>query len=316
MLVYHAEVIYMSFEEAYENFKIYAQKRHKKQGFITLTSDFNSNILPYFINKNIYTLTIRDILFWQNSILEKKYKYSYESKLYIEFNSFMNYCCSFYNLSENLVKKVGNFPQKIEEKKTDFYTLKEFNKFIKYVDDNIYRQFFCLMFFTGLRPGEALALKFSDLDFNNNKLFIKHNMTTKGGRVLDTVKNQSSVRIILIDKKLKKDLLKLKKYYIKLYDNKCYDYFIFGGMKPLSCSTINRRKKKACLKAKIRPITLHQFRHSHATLLLQKGIMINEISRRLGHSKVSTTLDVYTHTNLEQEKKVYNTLNSLRNNFL
>lgn len=63
------------------------------------------------------------------------------------------------------------------------------------------------------------------------------------------------------------------------------------------------------------PITLHQFRHSHATLLLQNGMLINEVSRRLGHSKVSTTLDVYTHTDLLQEKKVQDKLNFLRNNF-
>jgi integrase len=88
--------------------------------------------------------------------------------------------------------------------------------------------------------------------------------------------------------------------------------FIFGGIKPLSPTTINRRKLEACEKANIRPITLHQFRHSHATLLLQKGIMINEVSRRLGHSKTSTTLDIYSHTDLTQEKRVLNTLNSLR----
>lgn len=304
----------MSFEEAYNEFKIYAQNRHKKQGFITLTSDFNSNILPYFKNKSIHDITPNDILKWQNSILNRNYRYSYESKLYIEFSSFMNYCCSFLGLKENVIKKVGNFPRKVEEKKTDFYTLKEFNKFIRFVDDNIYKQFFNLMYFTGTRPGEAMALRFSD--FEDNYINIRHNLSTKGGRILYTPKNISSIRVIRIDKKLRNDLLKLKKHYIKKYNDKCYDYYIFGGIKPLSPSTINRRKYSACVKANIRPITLHQFRHSHATLLLQKGIMINEVSRRLGHSKVSTTLDVYTHTNLEQEKRVYNTLNSLRNNFL
>lgn len=53
----------------------------------------------------------------------------------------------------------------------------------------------------------------------------------------------------------------------------------------------------------MKTITLHQFRHSHATMLLTEGIIINEVSRRLGHSRVSTTLDVYTHTSLEQKKE-------------
>ena len=72
---------------------------------------------------------------------------------------------------------------------------------------------------------------------------------------------------------------------------------------------IDRRKIKACKKANIRPITLHQFRHSHAIFLLQKGIMVNEVSKRLGHSKTSTTLDIYSHTDLTQEKRVFDTLN-------
>lgn len=73
---------------------------------------------------------------------------------------------------------------------------------------------------------------------------------------------------------------------------------------------------KACSKANIRTITLHQFRHSHATLLVNEGIPINDVSKRLGHSKISTTLDIYVHCNLEQEKRVLSTLNSLRLNIL
>lgn len=106
----------------------------------------------------------------------------------------------------------------------------------------------------------------------------------------------------------------MKKYYIKKYGFYNYDYYIFGGIKPLAPTSVDRHKKRACEKAHIRSITSHQFRHSHATFLLSKGIMINEVSRRLGHSKVSTTLDIYTHTNLDQEKRVLATLNSTHYN--
>lgn len=142
---------------------------------------------------------------------------------------------------------------------------------------------------------------------------ISKTINSHGKRDLGTPKTLSSNRLVKIDSKLEKDLINLKKIYEKQY-NFNSDLFVFGGRKPLSPSTINRRKLKACEKANIRPITLHQFRHSHATLLLQEGIMINEVSRRLGHSKVSTTLDVYSHTDKTQEKRVINTLNSLRFN--
>ena len=70
------------------------------------------------------------------------------------------------------------------------------------------------MYFTGTRPGEAMALKFSDLYFNEisiNKEISEH--CINGSGVIDSTK---SYRTVFIDKKLKKDLLKLKKYYQKL----------------------------------------------------------------------------------------------------
>ena len=179
-------------------------------------------------------------------------------------------------------------------------------------DTYIYKQFFNFMFFTGTRPGEAMALKFSDL--KDDYIFITKTISEHGKREIDSPKTNSSIRKIKIDKILKKDILSLKIYYEKVYNKSNYDYFIFGGVKPLAPTTINRYKIKACKKANLRPITLHQFRHSHATLLLHNGILINEISRRLGHSNPSITLDIYTHTDLRQEKRVCETLNSLRFN--
>lgn len=304
----------MNFYDKYIEFLKFASKRQKKQSFETLRNNFNTHILPYFEKCDIREIKKRDYLSWQNEILSHNFSNSYNNTLYVEFSSFLNYCCQFYDLEINVAKEVGNFPKKVEEKKTDFYTLDEFNHFIKYVDNNIYKQFFNLMFFTGTRPGEAMALKFSDI--KDDYITINKTLTTKGGRTINTPKNKSSIRKIKIDKKLKRDIEILKKEYIKKYKNRnVFDLYIFGGIKPLAPTTINRYKIKACEKANIRPITLHQFRHSHATLLLNNGILINEVSRRLGHSKTSTTLDIYTHTSLEQEKRVLNTLNSMRFSF-
>ena len=304
----------MSFEEAYNEYLCYVSKRHKKQGLVALTSNFNSRILPYFESKNIFDLTKIDILGWQNYIYDMNFKNSYNDKLLIELRKFLKFCHIYYDLPENIYSTIEPFVKRCEKNSSDFYSLQEFNQFIKYVDDEVYKQFFTFMFFTGARPGETFALRFSDLE--DNIIHIRYNLTTKGGRTLGTPKNQSSIRDIKIDNILKKDLLNLKKYYYGKYNVSDNDLFIFGGIKPLSPTSCNRQKKKACQKANLRSITLHQFRHSHATLLLSNGIMINEVSRRLGHSKTSTTLNVYCHTSLEQEKKSINTLNFLRFNLL
>lgn len=303
----------MSFKEAYEEFKIYAMKRHKKQSFDCFAYNFNANILAYFNNKALNDIKSIDILKWQEFVMNKNFCNNHNKNLYSMLKSFLSFCRIHYDFDDSILLEIGSFKQRIEVKKTDFYTLREFKNFIRCVDNSIYKQFFNLMFYCGTRPGEAMALKFSDL--LRDYIIISKTIDEHGSRSIGTPKTLSSNRKIKIDKNLEKDLLELKKYYVDKYKCDAIDYFIFGGIKPLSPTTINRYKLKACNKAKIRPITLHQFRHSHATLLLNKGIVIHEISRRLGHNKVSTTLDVYTHSNLEQEKRVYKTLNSMRYSF-
>lgn len=299
----------MSFEKATKEFLIYASKRHKKQSFNVLQYNFNANILAYFKEYRIEDINTQDVLNWQDYILEKSFCNNHNKNLYAMLKSFFSYCHYKYKIDDSFLFEICSFKLNYEEKKSDFYTLKEFNQFIKYVDNEIYKQFFNLMFFTGTRPGEAMALKFSDIQ--ENYLIINKTIDEHGKREIGTPKSISSYRKILLDKKLKKDLLSLR----ELYVNCTFDYFIFGGKKPLSPTTINRHKIKACNSANIRPITLHQFRHSHASFLLKNGIDIHVISKRLGHSSPSITLDVYTHADINEEKRVLKTLNHNRLNF-
>lgn len=303
----------MKFEDVYEEYKIFAQKRQKKQSFESLTQRFNSHILPYFRNKNINDLSIQDIIIWQNEILKYHFSNNYNKNLHFLLSGFLNYCCLFHGLEKNVASQVGCFKKKYEKDKHDFYTLEEFRKFIKAVYDPVYKQFFTFMFFTGTRPGEAMALRFSD--FKGNVISISKTMNSHGKREISTPKTFSSKRDIWIDKYLTRDLIQLKEYYVRNYKMVDFDYYIFGGIKPLSPTTINRHKLKACELANIRPITLHQFRHSHATLLHQNRVLIDDIKKRLGHSKVSTTYDIYIRSDSLQEKRVCCTLNSIRNNF-
>ena len=302
----------MRFEDAYNEYLQFAKKQQKKQSFNTLRYNFNSRILPFFKDMYLEDINSKNILAWQDHILELNYSNNYNRGLYYLFSGFFEFCHIHYKFDKTILSDIGCFKKKYEERKSDFYTINEFKKFIKGFDNEIYKQFFNLMFFTGTRPGEAMALKFSDLE--HGYINITKTIESHGKREIGTPKTASSVRKIKIDRILENDLYRLKKIYEERYKLK-KDYFIFGGIKPLSPTTINRYKYLACDKMNIRPITLHQFRHSHATLLLHNKMLINEVSRRLGHSKVSTTLDIYTHTDLEQEKRVYNTLNSIRFNF-
>ena len=117
-------------------------------------------------------------------------------------------------------------------------------------------------------------------------------------------KNINSIRNFSISFLMQHRINKLKKYYIKKYGYFDINYYIFGGKKPLSTTTIDRHKKNACEKAKLPNITQHEFRHSCASRLLRKNVPIDCISKLLGHSSVSMTLDVYCHN----EKRMHRTL--------
>ena len=303
----------MKFEDAYKEYLKYVAIKQKIQSRGILEQRFKNRILPFFKDFDIYSIKEIDYLNWQDEIEKYNYSDNYKKNLHYLISGFFEYCILFYGLNTNIAKKVGCFKLKNVKTKHDFYTLKEFKKFIKCFDNEVYKQFFNLMFFTGTRPGEAMALRFSDLSYCSisiNKTISEHSFN--GHRVVDDPKSICSYRFVSIDKKLYKSLINLKKLYIKKYNDLNFDYYIFGGKIPLSPTSINRYKKKACVFANIRPIKLHEFRHSHASLLNSLSVSVNDIKDRLGHEDVKITSSVYIHSTDKNKKRITRILNLLR----
>ncbi len=279
----------MTFDKVLEKYLIYARNRHKKQGFIIIYQNINNYILPYFRGRGIKTLTKKDVLNWQSVILTKHYSNKFNALLYSNFNCFIKYCMLCDYLPDNIVQQVGPFPKHIEYKEHHVYNIWQFRWFRLHLNNFVIKQYFNFMFFYGTRPSEAMALRFCDI--NGFKVHIRHSIHRKGKRELDTPKNRSSIRTINIGLLMYYRIYLLKKFYCD-YN---YDYFVFGGSKPLAPTTIDRHKKNACNKANLYEITQHEFRHSYATRMISKRKPINKVSKNMGHSTPSITLDVYTH---------------------
>jgi len=158
--------------------------------------------------------------------------------------------------------------------------------------------FILLCLKTGLRFSEALALTRGDFDFEKRMITVNKTFDYKiTGKITDETKTKSSMRKILIDKDLSKQFDELT---ADMPAEKAI--FIADGNNVFN-STVNYRLTQLCKKAEIPVITIHGLRHSHASILLYKGISIHSISRRLGHSNVSVTQDVYLHIIKELEDK-------------
>lgn len=311
--------MYITFEEAIKEYKKYLLLKRKNSSIRSINNRIDNYILPYFKNKNIYDFKKTDYINWQIEIEKKGFKYSYKSTLHTCFVTFLNYCILFYDLSENIASKVGNFKNdSIENNTGQIWTIEEFNRFISVIDNLIYKTLFEFIFYTGMRKGEALALTWEDIDFFSNKVNINKTATrffdNNGNRIMNNPKTQNSIRTIYIDDVLIHKLKLLKELYQNKYYNFNDSYFVFGGKKILAFTTVDRKKDYYCKLANVKKIKIHELRHSHACLLFMNDVPIDEISYRLGHSKISMTTDIYLKYLPKNEKRVVQTLDKIHKN--
>lgn len=302
----------MTFDKACTEYLNYVKIKNKRSSYRTISNRVNNYIKNYFKKTKITELTPIKYLKWQEYINSLDLKIKYKKTLHVCFVTFLNYCIRFYGLNDNVASKVGNFKGETIDS-GNIWSIDEFNKFISVVDDKVYKCLFDLLYFTGLRLGESLALTFNDL--NDNTLSIYKNLTRfeeNGKKILSTPKTKKSIRDISIDNLLKNEIYELQNYYNKKYADFNNEFFIFGGINTLSPTTVTRKKNYYCKIAKVKTIKIHEFRHSHACLLYLNNVPVSEISYRMGHEKMSMTMDVYLRYIPKDEKRVLNTLNSIR----
>lgn len=301
--------------EVYIDYLNYLALKNKVTTIKGIEYRFKKYILPFFGQKKINEIKSQDYIDFQIYLKQFNNSPSFYETLHITIKKFFDYLSLVYNL-ENVVKKVGYYKSDIvytSTQKKGTFSKKEFNKFIKVVDNNIYHALFNTLYYCGLRKGEALALKINDFDGKNltiNKTLTKEKFN--GRRQLLTPKTKKSNRIVKLDFRTKLEIKKLIKYYSKNYINFNRDFFLFGGDKPIATTTLERKKNKYCKLARVKQIRIHDFRHSHATILYKKNVQIKLIQQRLGHNNINTTLNTYVHTDEMQEKRLINVINLLR----
>lgn len=281
--------------------------KNKATTILNIKRKFKNYILPAFGEYYLTDITEKEYINFQLKLFELNFSESFYKQIYSIMNEFFKYLNLVYKC-DNVVEKVGriknnNYYQ--SHQKSDIWTRKEFRKFIKKVDNPIYHALFSVLFYTGLRKGEVLALKISDLEgnfLNVNKTITKELFNNQ--RIITTPKSKTSIRKVRIDFFLKLELKKLIKYYIKNFDNYNKNNFLFGFDKPIATTTLERKKNDYCKKAKVKQIRIHDFRHSHATILFNSKVSIKTIQKRLGHADISTTLNVYVHENIEEKRLI------------
>ena len=303
--------------ELYEEYIAYISTRLKSGNVRSASDVIRLYVLPYFQDRPIDSLTTVDIRNWQTEIEKKGFRFKYKSKIYCGFTALMNYGVKFHELKENVVSRVGNFKNNEPRSEMRFWTEEEFLKVYAVIDDKLYAAFFSFLYLMGTRKGEALALTWRDVDFIREEVRINKSLNRKqpsqglkgesspspvtdmGWHIsksrsyeITTPKNKASYRNVIMPK----NLIKLMLDHLdicKKHPDFSMDSFVFGVDEPLSDQTIRRRLDEYADKAGVKRIRVHDIRHSHASLLINKGQNILIVSQRLGHSDVTQTLNTY-----------------------
>ena len=255
---------------------------------------FDKMISPYFGMKPINQITELDVLNWQTWVQQKGfdkfkgvgYAPTYLKSINNELSAMMNYAVRYYRLPYNPCERAGSMGKSSAEA-MEIWTLDQFEQFIGYADKSDARIAFDILFWTGIREGELLALTPADF-LPGPRLDIKKSFAVVNGEhIIKKPKNDPSIRCIVIPQFLYDEV---QNYMHGLYGLEQTDR-LFTFTKSFLLKEIKRMAHMAGLE----PIRIHDLRHSHASLLIEMGFNILMISERLGHKNVQTTWNTYAH---------------------
>ncbi|WP_051586414.1 site-specific integrase [Selenomonas sp. AE3005] len=200
----------------------------------------------------------------------------------IQLNAVFNYAVKYYDLAKNPTKAVDTIGKR--QKRQAFGSLEEFSKVIAQVDKPELKLAYLLLFYSGMRIGELLALSPADFDFTAGTINISKSVMMSTGKVT-TPKTPYSVRVVSMPPALMKEVQDYINHFMEpperifTYSQKVYRDYL----------------KRYAIKAGVPPIHVHDLRHSHASYLIHNNVPVTTISRRLGHANASVTLSVYSH---------------------
>lgn len=292
------------------------------------TLDRSNRIIHYHILPTLGDVTLdkltRPVLQkWKIEIEEKGLSLKTRQNIYTALRSLLNYAVSMEYISKNPLISVGNFKDaNAPRSEINYYTPDEFIKFIeaartcakeKGISEWDYYVFFNIAFYTGLRKGEIYALTWNDI--HKDYLEVKRSITQKlKGEDRETPpKNKSSYRTLQLPEPLIQILAEHKERCKAISGFQNSDK-ICGGKRCIRDTSLQNKNKHYAELAGVKTIRIHDFRHSHASLLANEGINIQEIARRLGHSKIEMTWNTYSHLYPREEERAVQILNKINTN--
>ncbi|CAM3807621.1 tyrosine-type recombinase/integrase [Aeromicrobium ponti] len=209
-------------------------------------------------------------------------------------------------ISKNVTEFIG-LP-KVQKKEIEVWDLHEVQHFLEVTKSNRYHIAYLIALNTGMRQGEILGLRWKDINFDRNVLYVRQTLSHYG-KLSNSTKTAAGVRTIALPEQLMKELKRHKVEQSKeklkcgtIYEDRDLVVATEHGT-PLHPRNLLRNFKIHVEKADLKEIRFHDLRHTHASLLLKQGAHPKVVSERLGHADTRITLDTYSHLlpNMQEE---------------
>lgn len=317
----------MHFKELFSMWvKIYADTVEEST-LATTSNIFNNHILPVLGNIYVDKLTVAKC---QKIAQQWKKEAPRTFKRYIRYvNNVLDYGVNLELLVSNPMRKIvrPKVKRQVKKKFDDYYNKEELETFLndcKASKSTKIFTFFRVLAYSGMRKEEILALTWEDIDFHKNTISINKalKMGLKNRLYVDTTKTADSVRVLNMDSQTMNYLREWKQVQLKelfqiginALNNQAQLVFSNSNNSYIHPSKPREWNMSVCKKYNLRFIRIHGFRHTHASLLFRAGVTPKEVQKRLGHKKIETTLDIYTHVYEDESTEAIDKLANFMSN--
>ena len=308
----------ITFEDVFNEWLLIKKRIIKCTTFYRLKKCLNKQVLSFFRKYKLHSIKMDTINKWYIYLESTNISQEYQNSLIGYFKEILTYAKDNYEFDAKIVsrvqkKRISKEIKTINEAEWNFWTNEEFDIFINCVDDPLYYTIFNFLYYTGLRLGEMIALTWEDINLEKKEIYIRNNFTDKiEDKIYDIVdpKSKNSIRVVNLDDDTNELLLKHYEEEQKIY-NFSKEMFVFGNVKYIAPTTFRRKLNKYIDISKVKRITPHGFRHSHASLLIHLGCDSREVAKRLGDT-VQVIESTYYHMFPEKEKHTITVLNNFK----
>ena len=287
------QIISMTFGSFVEIYLKDLESRIKKNTFLTKKHIIETKILLYFGRRKLDEIRTCDVIQWQNEMMKltkdngELFSPTYLKTIHNQLSAILNHAVNFYGLKDNVARKAGNMGKE-ESKEMEFWTQDEFQTFIECVADKEMSYYaFEILYWTGIREGELLALTPEDFNFQKKTLRInKSYQRLEGEDVITDPKTPKSNRTIVMPDFLADEM---EDFISRMYGIEKNERIF-----TISKSYLHHEMDRGAKLAGVKRIRIHGLRHSHISLLINLGFSALAIGERVGHEAVDITYH-YAH---------------------